>query len=609
MYEFTNIDTLWILISTFLVFLMQFGFSLIETGTVRSKNTINVAMKNLVDIIFSIAIFWAVGFGLMFGTSLGGFIGIDSFFIDSNSGGLTTFFIFQSMFAGTAATIVSGAVAERIKFNGYIVITIVTVALIYPIFGHWAWSEGGWLKNLGFIDFAGSTVVHSIGAWIGLAGTLILGPRIGKFRNNKAQYFTPSNHNFIVFGVLILWFGWFGFNGGSLLAFNQDVSKILMNTTIAAAFGGIGGYMMSLFISKRVGVEIFSFGIIAGLVGITAGCHLYDAQTSALIGFSSAILMLVGDYILLHKLKIDDPLSAISVHGIAGVWGTLSVGLFAPLSLLESTRIEQISAQLIGIGSGFIWAFSISIVFFILLYVVDILRVGIKSEYIGLNTIEHNAKLPWIDTVESIIRIMKSGDTTLKVHEDRDTEIGLVAKFFNRLLGLLKEKNIALIQRNRILKKDAYIDPLTTLLNRRGLEENIKQYNMFTSHVGVMILDIDKFKNVNDTYGHHIGDVVIKGIASVLKKSLRDEDYVARWGGEEFVVVLINVELAQAQNVADKIRMNIEKCTFESVGKVTCSFGVSIAKNSTMSFEQVLENADKALYQAKELGRNRVCSW
>ena len=323
-----HIDILWVLVSAFLVFLMQFGFALIETGTVRSKNTINVAMKNLIDTTFGIIFFWIIGFGIMFGTDLFGLFGTNSFLIDGNDLEQNSFFFFQSMFAATAITIVSGAVAERMKFDGYIVVTIIVTSLIYPIFGHWAWGDGGWLKNLGFTDFAGSTVVHSMGAWIGLAGVILLGPRLGKFSKGEIKYFAPSNHNFIVFGVFILMFGWFGFNGGSLLAFDANVAKILINTTIAAVFGGLGGWLISLVAKEKVSVEIFSFGIIAGLVGITAGCDQFSTHVSAFVGFFAAFVMYFFDLIILKKFRLDDPLSVIAVHGFAGVWGTLAVGIW-----------------------------------------------------------------------------------------------------------------------------------------------------------------------------------------------------------------------------------------------------------------------------------------
>lgn len=346
--------------------MMQFGFSLIETGAVRSKNTINVAMKNLIDTVFSIIFFWIIGFGIMFGTDSFGLFGTDNFLIDGKNLNINGFFFFQAMFAATAITIVSGAVAERIKFNGYIVVAIIVSALIYPIFGHWAWNENGWLAKMGFIDFAGSTVVHSLGAWIGLAGAIVLGPRLGKFRKGKTIYFAPSNHNFIVFGVFILVFAWFGFNAGSLLKFDPQVTSILINTLLSAVFGGFGAWITTFFNKKKVGVEIFSYGIISGLVGITAGCNNLNTIESAFIGFMSAIIVHFADDYLTNKFKIDDPLSIVSVHGLAGVWGTIAVGIFADLPE-NFSRFHFIYVQTLGVFVGFLFAFTLGIILFIFL--------------------------------------------------------------------------------------------------------------------------------------------------------------------------------------------------------------------------------------------------
>jgi len=429
MYNLSNIDLLWILISSFLVFLMQFGFALIETGTVRTKNTINVAMKNLIDTVFGIIFFWVIGFGIMFGVDTSGLIGTNNFLIDGKDLEQNALFFFQAMFAATAITIVSGAVAERIKFNGYILVSIVVSAIIYPLYGHWAWNENGWLAQMGFIDFAGSTVVHSIGAWIGLAGTIVLGPRLGKFKDGKVKHFAPSNHNFIVFGVFILLFSWFGFNAGSLFKFNFDTTLILLNTLISAVFGGMGAWLLTLFNKEKVAVEIFSFGILAGLVGITAGCYEFTLTQSAIVGFISSILMYFSDQFISKKMKIDDPLSVISIHGVAGVWGTIAVGIFAKLPE-GLNRYEFISVQLIGVITAFIFAFSLGLILFFILFKFNLLRVRKKHEVIGLNVSEHNAKLPWVDTIESITSIMKTGNFDKNVYVERDTEVGIVAKFF-----------------------------------------------------------------------------------------------------------------------------------------------------------------------------------
>lgn len=606
--QLQDIDLFWILFSACLVFMMQLGFALVETGTVRSKNTINVAMKNLVDTIFGVIFFWLIGFGLMFGDDLFGLIGGSRFFIDGLNYSENGFFFFQAMFAATAVTIVSGAVAERMKFNAYILVTIVVTSLIYPIFGHWAWADAGWLKSLGFIDFAGSTVVHSMGGWIGLAGAIVLGPRLGKFRKGKIHYFAPSNHNFIVFGIFILWFAWFGFNAGSLLAFNASVTSILLNTLIAGAFGGFGAYLITLVFKKRVAVEIFSFGIIAGLVGITAGCAEFSTITSAFVGFSSAFVMFFFDQLLLKRFNIDDPLSVVSIHGFSGAWGTIAVGLFADVPEgLE--RLSFIGVQLSGIVAAFFFAFIMGVLLFSALLRINKLRVSKRHEVIGLNVAEHNAKLPWVETIESIIKIMRTGNFNTKIYEERDTEVGAVAKFFNYLLEILNNKQIALSTSNRRLRSESITDPLTKIMNRRGLMEKIANANPFHSGFSVIIIDIDKFKNINDTYGHQIGDSVLKELASFVKVYLRKEDLFARWGGEEFVIIPQTIDPKIAQDIAEKIRVKIAKTYFSEVNHMTCSFGVSSPKNSTVTFETLFENADKALYQAKELGRDRVCVW
>lgn len=602
MVSFNEINLLWILVSAFLVFMMQLGFSLVETGVVRSKNTINVAMKNLIDTVFSIIFFWLFGFGLMFGMDSFGLIGIDKFLIDGKDLQLNGFFFFQAMFAATAITIVSGAVAERIKFNGYIVVAIIVSSIIYPIFGHWAWNDNGWLKELGFIDFAGSTVVHSVGAWIGLAGAIVLGPRLGKFRKNKTIYFAPSNHNFIVFGVFILFFAWFGFNAGSLLEFKPEVTSILLNTLIAGVFGGLSAWIITLFSKEKVGVEIFSFGIIAGLVGITAGCYEFNTVQSAFVGFISSFIMYFTDIFLTKKLKIDDPLSVVSIHGFVGVWGTIAVGIFANLPE-NFTRLHFIYVQTLGVFVAFLFSFSFGLLVFLFLKKVNLLRVRKKHEVLGLNRSEHNAKLPWVDTIQSIIQIMKTGNLDKKIYEERDTEIGIVSRFFNYLLSILKEKNAELKKSNKNLSVKAYHDNLTKILNRNGFLKRLSEIN---NKYTLAIIDIDKFKSINDTYGHDVGDYVLKDLATLISNKIRTTDIFARWGGEEFVLVLDTPDLLQAQNISDNLRKEIENSKFKTVGKITISIGISEFKTKNDTFEDVFKKADQALYQAKMSGRNRV---
>lgn len=599
------LDTLWVLLCAFLVFMMQFGFAMVETGCARSKNTINVAMKNLADSTFGFFFFWLAGFGLMFGRDSGGLIGTSHFMISGADSATTAFFFFQVMFATTAATIVSGAVAERMKFNGYILSSIAVTLIIYPIFGHWAWGDGGWLKQLGFVDFAGSTVVHSVGAWTGLAGAITLGPRIGRFHPRKPGHFAPSNHNVIVFGTLILWFAWFGFNAGSLLSFGPEIPMILLNTLLSAAAGGIGTYLCCLLLYGRVEVEPFSFGIIAGLVGITAGCAQFSAPMAVGIGLSSAPIMLASER-LLQKMKVDDPLSVVAVHGCVGVWGTLAVGFFAPLPQ-ALTRLDYVGIQLTGVIAAFALTFPLGLLFFTALKSFNMLRVCKRHEVLGLNVTEHGARQPWVETIESIIRIMRTGQFKSRIYEERGTEVGIVARFFNYLLGILNQRQDELTSSNHSLRTQVRIDPLTGVLNRRGLMDTVAAKVAKQEDFSVIIIDIDHFKQINDNFGHNAGDLVLKEMAILITERIRGTDIFSRWGGEEFVLLIDNSSLPDAGILAEKLRQAVAAHQFHSDIQVTCSFGICTPKQPRTAFKVLLEKADLALYRAKANGRNQVC--
>jgi len=392
------------------------------------------------------------------------------------------------------------------------------------------------------------------------------------------------------------------------LVFNDKVSLILLNTLIGASFGGIAGWVLTLFSKEKVAVEVFAFGIIAGLVGITAGCDQFTLTQSAFVGFMATIIMFLFDKYLTYKLKIDDPLSAVAIHGVAGVWGTLSVGFFGALPN-DLLRYEFILVQGLGIVVAMITALVLGSIMFYMLYKLNLLRVRKKHEVLGLNVSEHNAKLPWVETIDSIIKIMKTGNFKKKIYEERGTEVGLVAKFFNYLLEILQKEQIRLKQSNIILKKNSQMDQLTQISNRRGLLDSLENINPFEANLAIIIVDIDKFKSINDTYGHNVGDSVLVELSQILKMQIRENDMVARWGGEEFVIVVYTNNVNIAQSIAEKLRLAIEKFHFTTVKKLTASFGVSMAKNEEETFDDIFEKSDKALYQAKELGRNRVCIW
>lgn len=402
-----GLNTIWVLITAFLVFWMQAGFAFVEAGLTRSKNTTNILFKNLIDFIFATLAFWAFGYAFMFGASAGGLIGTRGFFV---SGGddvaglpIMAFWFFQLVFAGTAATIVSGSMAERTKFSAYLIYSFFISALIYPISGHWIWG-GGWLASLpfgaGFKDFAGSTVVHSVGGWLALIGAITLGPRLGRFTKDGKPVAIPGHSiSLVVLGVFILWLGWFGFNPGSQLAAvgpNADViALVAVNTNIAAATGGLAAMIICwLFVTKKPDLSTTLNGVLAGLVAITAPCAWVTPAASIVIGAIGGVIVVYGA-LLLEKLKVDDPVSAVPVHLMNGAWGTLAVGIFATqngVTGLIAGNAGQIIAQLIGIGAVAAWCITMGVVLFpgIIKNTVG-LRVSRQEEMKGLDIEEHGS--------------------------------------------------------------------------------------------------------------------------------------------------------------------------------------------------------------------------
>ena len=394
-----GIDILWVVFASVLVFLMQAGFLCLESGMTRSKNSINVAIKNLADFCLSTLVFWCFGFGLMFGVSYQGWLGADLFALDLASAppSLTVFFLFQVMFCGAAVTILSGIVAERMKFGGYLFVSFVVAGILYPIAGHWTWaglggsSGSGWLADWGFVDFAGSTVVHSVGGWAGLALVLIVGPRLGRFgREPGMRAITPSNMPTATLGALLLFIGWLGFNGGSTLALDETVPAILVNTVIGGCVGAISAGGLSYAVNQRLDVDQFINGALGGLVAITANCFAVSTGSAALIGLVGGMIVVFFSRIL-ETLKIDDAVGAIPVHLGAGMWGTLATGLYGDLDKLGTglSRFEQIAVQGLGVLVYGVWTFGLAFVVFYAGNSVLRFRVSEEDEIAGLNISEH----------------------------------------------------------------------------------------------------------------------------------------------------------------------------------------------------------------------------
>ena len=394
----SGLDTVWVLIAAMLVFFMQPGFALVEAGFTRSKNTANILMKNFVDFMVGSFLFWMIGFGLMHGAN-NGFIGglhlFDwSFIGDSNVPAECTL-IFQTVFCATAATIVSGGMAERTKFSMYILISIIISVVIYPIEGHWTWG-GGWLSELGFHDFAGSTVVHSCGGVIALAGAMVLGPRIGKYsKTGESRAIPGHNLTFGALGVFILWFGWFGFNPGSQLAASGEanrmaISHVFLTTNLSAAAGGLATMLVTWVKYGKPSFSLMLNGVLAGLVGITAGCDLVSPLGSIIIGAVCGCVLPFAIEFIDKKLHVDDPVGASSVHGVCGILGTLLTGLFAvDQGAFYGHGFGFLGAQCLGILCIDAWAAACGIVLFYGIKKTVGLRVDARIEEEGLDIYEH----------------------------------------------------------------------------------------------------------------------------------------------------------------------------------------------------------------------------
>jgi len=725
------IDTLWIIVSGILVFIMQAGFMCLESGMTRSKNSINVAIKNLADFVFAVLFFWIIGFGIMFGKSFNGFWGTSQFLYNfENNAFLCAFFFFQSMFCGTATTIYSGAVAERMRFSSYLLIAIFLSTFIYPFYGHWVWNginefkSSGWLAQIGFIDFAGSTVVHSIGGWVALAALLLIGPREGRFNNdNQAVEITSWNIPFSVLGTLLLWMGWFGFNGGSTLAFNSDVPSIIVKSMLAGSSSAVMYLLTGWYLNKTPTISYLINGSIGGLVAITASCHCVSIFSAVIIGMISAWVCMGTEYVLIHY-KIDDAVGAVPVHLGCGIWGTMAVAFFGNNEILDNglNFFQQFCVQCIGIFTAFLLAFPLSLLFLWMLNKKFPLRVSQKDELLGLNVSEHGAKTETSSLFSIMSEQEKTGDLSLRVPVDPFTEIGPIAQKYNSVMialqrqreyfkqlfqnspqaivriddqgriisinkgfenmfgytsdevtfklnrelivpkdrvnevltinqTVLKGKNIQkeTIRRHKDgrfvpvfmlgypIKIDGKIDGIFYIYNdiseRKAFEEQLYQKAFYDALTGLpnralfierlnhaierrkrrknyqyalIMFDLDRFKRVNDSLGHHIGDKLLKEMSERFQQCIRSVDTVARLGGDEFAIILEEFfEMRDVICVARRIRDIAQEPVFIENNEihVSASIGIVLKVDLYSNSEDILRDADIAMYRAKESGK------
>ncbi|WP_394205244.1 ammonium transporter [Shewanella waksmanii] len=438
--ELQNI--MWLLIATGSVLFMQAGFCFLEAGSVRSKNSINVAVKNFCDFCLSSGTFWIAGFAIMYSNSQQA-SNYDYFFLAAtDSPKLLAFFVFQLVFCGTASTIMSGAVAERTTFVGYLTIAFFVSGVLYPVFGRWAWNgsfEGlnlGWLNQQGFVDFAGSSVVHSVAGWTSLAAVMVIGPRIGRFCQ-ESRPIQGHNIPMATVGTIILWFGWFGFNGGSNLKIDDTIPSIILNTNLSASFGAISVLLLTWYKNKKPDVPHVLNGALAGLVSITASCNSVEPFHAVLIGLLGGVIYLFSVRVLEH-FKIDDVVKAAPVHAVCGVWGTLCVAFFGNPDILNTglSFPEQLWVQTLGVVVCFVWAFIPTYLFLKFIQRWIPLRVKPEDEIRGLNTSEHNAHTEVLELLQAMERQKSETDFSKSVHVEPHTEVGQIASEYNRVLAV-----------------------------------------------------------------------------------------------------------------------------------------------------------------------------
>lgn len=562
--DISTMDTMWVLLGTALVFFMQAGFAMVETGFTRAKNAGNIIMKNLMDFACGSLVFWLIGYGIMYGTA-NGFFGGFSFFPSSGDTGSIPFWahvMFNSVFCATAATIVSGAMAERTKFKSYLVYSVVISAIIYPITGHWIWG-GGWLATLkiagweGFHDYAGSTAVHMVGGVAALVGAKILGPRIGKYSKSGKSHAIPGHSLTLgALGVFILWFGWFGFNPASSYGLSSvdnafDVSNVFMTTNIAAACATIVAMIITWVKYKKPDVSMTLNGSLAGLVAITAGCSAVDPWAAAVIGAIAGFVVVFGIEFIDKKLKIDDPVGAVGVHGMCGAFGTIAVGLFGREGGLFTTgEIGRTLVQLVGVLSvaAFV-AVAMTIVFLIIKHTIG-LRVSEHEEIVGLDIEEHglvSCYADFVPTVDASIVDMETAPAEKAVPMEKSIEVETYAK--PSLEGESKLSKIVIIAKQskfEVLKEAMNSIGITgmTVTNvlgcgmqkgssefYRGVELEVNllpkiQVEIVVCKVPVSTV-IDTAKSV--LYTGHIGDgkIFVYDVENVIKVRTGEEGYNA----------------------------------------------------------------------------------
>lgn len=610
--------SVWTMVAVALVLSMQGGFLLLEAGSVRSKNTVNVAQKNVADFLISGTAFFLFGGFVMFGAGTTGLFGWSGFSLENTD--TAVLFAYQFAFCATAATLVSGAVAERMRFSVYVALSAVVAGAIYPFVGHWAWGNllisdnPAFLADLGFLDYAGSSVVHLLGASVALVAVLFIGPRAGRF-SESGEVLTIRGHSPVLAlqGVIILAVGWIGFNAGAARPGTSELSSIVINTLCAMSLGGLGGILYDAIKRKgRIRSKTSSCGLLGGLVSITAPCAYVDMHSAMLIGFIGGLLSTVAADVILHKLRIDDPVDVLAVHGIAGIWGTMAVSIFGASEVLGMSRLAHLAVQCFGMAVISGYAMLVAYAALRLISRVTPLRVTPAQEELGLNLAEHDDTFD-AAPVERFIEqnnligargglgVELGGDDASQTGADLDRNIGLLG----RAVGMADAKTAE-------VEYLAFHDSLTGLCNRVAFKKSFAAAMEVTNEAGGALalasFDLDGFKSVNDLHGHATGDELLKLVAERFRQFCGNGCLIARFGGDEFVLGKVLPNDRDQDYVASWLNQLVQAMSQPfyvdmSELRIGTSAGVTVFPTQGMDIEQLLSQSDMALYEAKQAGR------
>ncbi|GLS25086.1 ammonium transporter [Marinibactrum halimedae] len=614
--EIQGSHLVWTLLCICLLIFMQLGFSCYEVGLVREKNNIHVVMKNCMGFCISMLLFTFFGIVIMFGPlgSMGAYL--HSIWFENEPGELV-FIMFHSILCATTVTLISGAVVERMRVRGYLTIAILTSVFIYPVFGRLAWGDKlfsdnpyAWLGALNFYDFAGATVVHSVGGWVALAASLVVGPRLGRFGTDR-QPIRPSSLPMSSIGVFLLWIGWLGFNGGSQLFLTSTTPLILFNTFLSGLAGVISAMLLSYRRYQQTRVIHVMNGGLCGLVATTGGADIFMPWHALVAGAIAGVFPSTFQS-WFKKLEIDDGIGVIPVHLVSGIWGTLLVGMVIPLEG-DASRINAICIQCLGIFTAGVFAFGAAYSLLSLINRYRPLRVPKSGEVIGLNVWAHGSSTAMLDLINQMSAQAELGMFNHRIVVEPHTQEHHIATFYNSVLDKFNDLERS---REQDLKKAVWLaehDALTGVRNRRSITQLLtkeKQRIDRNDQVAtIAIMDIDHFKNINDTHGHEVGDIALKSFTDMIKPHVRNTDYFGRIGGEEFILIIMETPAEQVIERLEMIKQQVEQTPIlidEHITiSITISIGVSELKQTT-SVEKVLREADKCLYKAKKNGRNQI---